>query len=556
MRPISSEEVYELAAQIQRHQVASVAICLLYSFIQPLHEERIRDILLEALPGIPIMCSCSILPERREYERTSTTVVSAYLAPTITRYIEHMVTEVQKLGVKHQMYIMQSNGGLNTPQTATANPGTLLLSGPAAGVVAATRVGVEAGFRNLISADMGGTSFDVALIKDGQCLLSAENRIEESIFNVSMLDINTIGAGGGSIGWLDSAKKLHVGPQSAGARPGPACYGQGGNAPTVTDVNLLLGFLNFDGFLGGAMRLKLPLAERAIREQVAVPLGLSLHEAAAGMYRIVNTNMASATSLVSVEMGYDPRDFVLLAFGGAGPLHAVAIAQELDIPCVVVPRYPGITSAAGLVVANIEHNFVQTSAMEFDAGSEQILIDGLEALRQRADRTLEADDVPLSQRRYEYSVDVKYVGQGYALNIPLSNVETDGEALSKIAEHFHSRHQAVYGFWAGEDPIELINLRLRAIGVLEEPSRQPQSASPGDPRDAYRGEREAWAEATGDMVQHKIYDRDSLAAGHVLGGPAIIEQSDSTTVIPPGWQGIVDHYGNLVLRAKEQSSHG
>jgi len=331
-QPLQVAEVRELAERLRHLQVDSVAVCLLYSFLYPAHEQLVKEVINDTLPGIPVLCSCAILPERREYERTSTTALSAYLAPTVTHYLAHLVTEIKHLGLQRQPYIMQSNGGLNTPQTATANPGSLLLSGPAAGVVAAAEIGVRAGFANLISMDMGGTSFDVALIQDGRCLLSTETRLDEAAFNVPMLDLKTIGAGGGSVAWLDNAGRLHVGPQSAGAQPGPACYGMGGTAPTVTDANVLLGLLNPDNFLGGAMRINPILAERAVRQQVAEPLGLSVLEAAVGIYRIISANMAGATRLVSVEKGYDPRDFALLAFGGAGPLHAVAIAADLDIP--------------------------------------------------------------------------------------------------------------------------------------------------------------------------------------------------------------------------------
>jgi N-methylhydantoinase A len=555
-RPLRPAAVRQLAEQLRRLQVESVAVCLLYSFLHPAHERLVQESLRDVLPGVPVLCSCDILPERREYERTSTTAISAYLAPTVTRYIEQMVGQVRDLGLKRQVYIMQSNGGLNTPQTAIANPGSLLLSGPAAGVVAAATLGLQAGFPNLISMDMGGTSFDVAIIQDGRYLLSTETRLEEAAFNVPMLDITTIGAGGGSIAWLDNAGKLRVGPQSAGAQPGPACYGQGGGAPTVTDADLLLGLLNPDNFLGGAMRLHPGLAERAVQTCIATPLGMSVQQAAAGVRRIVNANMAGATRLVSVEKGYDPRDFALLAFGGAGPLHAVAIAEELEIPWVVVPRYPGITSAAGLVVADIVHNFVQTAVTEWSRMTPQVLTEGFEALLQRAARTLETDGIPVAQRRYDRSLDIKYVGQGYTLNIPLPEERFSAETLLAIAERFHARHETLYGFRADSEPVELINLRLQATGVLEKASPRPQPCGPRQPDAARRGLRQVWVEAQQAMLPAQVYDRARLAAGHVLTGPAIVEQVDATTVIPPGWLGTVDGYGNLILGTEEWSDHG
>lgn len=555
-RPVRPEAVRQLAEHLRTLQVESVAVCFLYSFLHPAHEHVVQEVLHDTLPGVPVLCSCDILPERREYERTSTTAISAYLAPTVTRYIEHMVAQLRELGLQRQMYIMQSNGGLNTPQTAMANPGSLLLSGPAAGVVAAATLGMQAGFPHLISIDMGGTSFDVALIQDGRYLLSTENRLQEAVFNVPMLDITTIGAGGGSIAWLDNTGKLRVGPHSAGAQPGPACYAQGGETPTVTDANLCLGWLNPDNFLGGAMRIQPALAERAIQQHIATPLGMSARQAAAGMYRIVNANMAGATRLVSVEKGYDPRDFALLAFGGAGPLHAVAIAEELEIPWVVVPRYPGITSAAGLVVADIVHNFVQTVVLEFSQATPDVLAGGFNALRQRAAETLELDGVPPAQRRYDCSLDMKYVGQGYTLNITVAEEHFSAETLHAIAERFHARHDTLYGFRADEEPAEIINLRLQATGILPKSQSPRQSRGPRSPEAARGGTRLAWGDAQQAMQPYHVYDRDRLVAGHVVPGPAIVEQVDSTTCIPPGWLGTVDGYGNLILGRKEWPAHG
>ena len=554
-RPLRPAEVRQLAERLRALQVDSVAVCFLYSFLHPAHEHLVQEILQDTLPGVPVLCSCDILPERREYERTSTTAISAYLAPTVTRYIEYMVTQLHGLGVQRQMYIMQSNGGLNTPHTAVANPGSLLLSGPAAGVVAAATLGVQAGFANLISVDMGGTSFDVALIQHGRYLLSTENRLAEAVFNVPMLDITTIGAGGGSIAWLDSAGKLRVGPQSAGAQPGPACYGQGGEPPTVTDATLYLGLLNADNFLGGAMRLQPGLAECAIQDHLATPLQMSVLQAAAGVYRIVNANMAGATRLVSVAKGYDPRDFALLAFGGAGPLHAVAIAEELDIPWVVVPRYPGMTSAAGLVVADIVHNFVQTAVSEFSQVTPEFLTGGFDALLQRAAATLDLDGVPPAQRRYDRSLDMKYVGQGYTLNIPVTEAVFTPETLLAIVERFHARHATAYGFRADDEPVEIINRRLQATGALPKPQPRPQPRGPRSPETACCGTRLAWVERQQDRQLYHIYDRDRLRAGHVLPGPAIVEQVDSTTVILPGWLGTVDGYGNLILGTEEWPVH-
>ena len=546
-RALDADEVRALASTLRTLEVESIAVSLLFSFLHPAHEQRVKELLEHALPGIPVLCSSDILPERREYERTSTTAISAYLAPIVTRYIDQMMGELQAFDIGEQLYIMQSNGGLNTPQAATANPGRLLLSGPAAGIVAAARLGVQAGFDHLISMDMGGTSFDVALVQGGRCLLAAETRLQEAAFNLPMLDIHTIGAGGGSLAWLDTAGKLHVGPQSAGASPGPACYDQGGKAPAVTDANLVLGRLNPQKFLGGAMSIRTELAESAINTDVAAPLGLSPAQAAAGMQRIVNANMAAATRLVSVAKGHDPRDFALLAFGGAGPLHAVAIAEELEIPWVLVPPYPGNTSAAGLVVADIVHNFVQSVVTERARITPEDLSAGFDTLRRRATETLEANAVSAPNRRFDLSLDIKYVGQGYTLEITLEDAPFDANTLSEIDEQFHTRHEAFYGFRADGEPIEIINLRLQATGLLEQTEVPPNPPGTPDPTPALTESRNAWAEDEQAMLPHQVFDRARLATGNVIPGPAIVEQTDSTTLVPAGWIAVVDPYDNLVI---------
>ena len=556
VRALQAEDVRDLARRLRALDVESVAVCLLFSFLHPGHEQQVKAALVDALPSVPVLCSSDILPERREYERTSTTAISAYLAPTVTRYIGRMAAELRDLGVANRFYVMQSNGGLNTPGTVTTSPGSLLLSGPAAGIVAAARIGAQAGFSDIISMDMGGTSFDVALVRDGRCLLSAETNIDEAAFNLPMLDIKTIGAGGGSIAWLDNAGRLHVGPRSAGARPGPACYGQGGEAPAVTDANLVLGLLDPKRFLGGAMGIDPALAEAAVRTGIAEPLGMTVVEAAAGIHRIVNANMAGATRLVSVAKGNDPRDFALLAFGGAGPVHAVSIAAELEIPWVVVPRHPGATSAAGLVVADIVHDFVQSTVTEMSRMTPARLTEGLEALAARAEARLEANAVPPSRRHHARTLDIKYVGQGYTLEIAVHDGDITESTLADITERFHDRHEALYGFRAEGEPVEVINLRLQATGELERAAPEPKPRGPRDPESARTGGREAWVEGERAMRHHEIYDRALLAAGHIVTGPAIVEQDDSTTVIPPGWLGTVDGHGNFVIGTEAWPDHG
>ena len=554
-RELNLAQLEVLAERLVELEVESVAICLLFSFLHPDHERQVKATLARLLPTTPVLCSSDILPERREYERTSTTAISAYLAPTVTRYIEQMREDLERLEMTRRFYIMQSNGGLNTPETATSNPGSLLLSGPAAGIVAAARIGVQAGFPDLISMDMGGTSFDVALIQNGRCLFSNEALLDEAAFNIPMLDIKTVGAGGGSIAWLDNAGKLRIGPQSAGAQPGPACYGLGGDAPAVTDANLLLGFLDADKFLGGAMRIETGLAENVVRDRVAKPLKMSVLEAAAGIRQIVNANMAGATRLVSVEKGHDPRDFALLAFGGAGPVHAVAIAEELEVPWVVVPRYPGATSAAGLVVADIVHDFVQSTITELSRMTPKRANDGFDTLIERARQRLQSNDVPSRQQHFERSLDIKYVGQGYTLEIAVPRSRITDDALTDIARRFHDRHEAFYGFRAEGEPVEIINFRLQATGELERITESPRSPTSRDPSVAHTGERMAWSPSRDSLISYQTYDRHLLETGAVVIGPAIVEQADSTTIVPPDWVAVVDGLENLIIGREEWQPH-
>jgi N-methylhydantoinase A len=553
---LEREEVVALAKRLGEIEVECVAICLLYSFIQPAHEQQLRTILSESLPGIPILLSSDVLPQRREYERTSTTAISAYLAPTVTRYLERMVHELNDMALGKDFYIMQSNGGLNTPKTVIDKPGTLLLSGPAAGIVAAAQIGTLSGFDDLISMDMGGTSYDVALVQNGDCVLSTDTRLEEAAFSVPMLDMKTVGAGGGSIAWLDKAGGLRVGPQSAGAKPGPACYAQGGEVPTVTDADLVLGLLNADGVLAGSLPIQLLAAESSIQRAIAEPLELSVVDAAAGIRRIVNANMAGATRLVSVAKGNDPRDFALLAFGGAGPLHAVAIAEELEIPWIIVPRNPGITSAAGLVVSDIVHDFMQTAVVEFDKLTAERLSEYFDQLTLRAAQTLEANGIAEDARHYQRSLDIKYVGQGYTLSISCDEMHFSTSSLNVLAEQFHQRHETLYGFRADGESIELIDVRLRATGRLPQLPSVASEMGAREPDAAEIARRSAWVDATGEMQQHRVYARDKLRAGHVLTGPCIVEQSDSTTLIPPGWMATVDGYENLIIGTQEWHDNG
>jgi len=555
-QPLDEAEVVQLARHLRAAQIEAVAVCLLYSFLHPEHERTVKRLLQGELPQVEIFLSSDILPERREYERTSTTVIAAYLAPAVTHYIRHMQGELARLSLQDKFYIMQSNGGLNTPETAMLNPATMVLSGPAGGAIAAAYLGELAGFRDLISVDMGGTSFDVCLIRHGEQLLSTETKVFEHPLNVPMLDIHTIGAGGGSLAWLDAGGGLRVGPHSAGAHPGPACYGQGGMEPTVTDANVVLGFLNPAYLLGGGMSIEPSLAAAAIRRAIGQPLGLLLPEAAEGIYRIINATMAGAIRVISVEKGYDPREFALIAFGGAGPVHAAELAEEMAIPWVLVPRHPGITSAAGLVLAELLHDYVQTLVAELSGLDLRRWNKLYGALEARGNLNLGRDRVPASDRLFQRLADLKYVGQGYHLTVPVPGGLLGEPERRMVLERFHARHEQLYGFAAPEEPVELVNVRVRAVGRLPRLQPAAMTAGPQDPRAAQVGERTAFFRRAGGMIRARVHDRTWLRPGHVIEGPAIVEQLDSTTVIPPEMSATVDGYENLVVGRAVWRQHG
>jgi len=438
VRPLQEAEVVRLADRLKAAGVQSVAVALLFSFQNPMHEQKIRNGLARLLPGVPIYLSSDILPEIREFDRTSTTAISAYVGPLVVGYMERMLREIT--GPK--FFLMQANGGLTTLEMLRKRPVSLLGSGPAAGVVAAAAIGTAAGEANVVSVDMGGTSFDVSLIRDGRPVVTTEKKVGKYPLKVAVIDIQSIGAGGGSIAWLDGAKALRVGPQSAGADPGPACYGRGGQEPTVTDANLVMGLLNPENFAGGGIRLDRSKAEQAIQRHVAGTLGMSAVDAAAGIRRIVNAAMAGAMRVVTVQQGYDPRGCVLMAFGGAGPTHAVELAEELDIPRVLVPRYPGITCALGLALADVSHDYVQTLLADAATIELEALTRRYQELEAQGHRGLEGDGAPKDRHTMRRSADLRYLGQGYHLEAPVPGGAIDRRALDGMCEAFHAAHEA------------------------------------------------------------------------------------------------------------------
>ncbi len=547
VRPLDEEAVERIAAELMRRGVSSVAVSLLFSYANPEHERRIAELLRERLDGVPITLSSEVLPEFREYERTMTTVINAALRPVIGGYLERLEEGASRLGLRRGWQIMQSNAGITSSRGAEAQPVKIVLSGPAAGVMGAKAVGEQAGFLNLITLDMGGTSCDVSLIKDGRVMITTEGEIGGYPLKVPMVDIHTIGAGGGSIAWIDKGGALRVGPQSAGAEPGPVCYGRGGTEPTVTDAHLVLGRLDPGSPLGGLEGLDLEGAKRAISERIAKPLGLSLEEAAQGILAVAEANMERAIRVISVERGHDPREFVLLSFGGAGPLHGAGLAAALGIPKVLIPGVAGVLSALGLLETDLAHDYVQSIVRETGKLDPEELNAIYEALKEKGRRELLGEGVAEELIRYQPSVDLRYLGQSYELNLALPEPDhrLTREGLERLVERFHERHQQVYGHAAPGEPVELVNLRVRAIGLMGKVPLRPDDRKPPW-EEAERAPREVHFPRVG-WLKTRVFRKEALPAGLVLSGPAVIEGEESTALLPPGTRASVDAFGNLII---------
>jgi N-methylhydantoinase A len=544
LRPLDEAALRETVRELAAQEVESVAVCLLFSFLHPAHEARVREIVLEEMPRANVSLSSDIVPQIREYHRLSTTVINAYLAPILARYIGELDRRLNEAGIAtRQKYIMQSNGGMATFAAAARKAVTTVLSGPAGGVTAGTYACRMTGERNLITFDMGGTSCDVALIKDGEPLVASRGKIEGRDLAVPMLDINTVSAGGGTIARVDRFGVLQVGPQSAGAMPGPACYGHGGEEPTITDCNLALGHLSDDNFLGGEMRLDVARARRAIESHIARPLGLGIAAAAEGIVRIIDVKMEEAIKAASTMRGHDLREFMLLAFGGAGPVHATRIARDLGMAGVIVPRYPGVYSAIGLIMSDVRHDYVQ-SRLALLAQLTLADIDAMFArLTAQAAAELRDDGFTADAIRLERALDLRYAGQGYEVTMLCGELAADG--ISALREKFDAQHQAMFGHCAPGEPVEVVSYRVRGVGVVP-PAAMPRfSPAGGTLTDALRETRRVRMD--GAEVDCPVYQRERLDVGLALYGPAILDQFDCTTVIYPGQIARVDEWKNLIV---------
>lgn len=543
---LDEDAVREAARALREAGVRAIAISFLYGFVRTEHEETARRIVAEEFPEAFICTGHEVAPEFREYERMSTAVVNAYLGPVMQRYIRRLAERLAGLGVTATPHLTQSNGGVIGFDAAARLPVRTVLSGPSTGVVSAQAVGRMAGFPDIITFDMGGTSSDVALLADGQCGLASEAIVHGYPIKAPMLDIHTVGAGGGSIAYVDSGGLLKVGPRSAGADPGPVCYDRGNTEPTVTDANVVLQTLNPTHLLGGRMKVRQDLAKAAIG-RLAERLGMEVMATAQGIISVVTANMAKAIRVISVQRGYDPRDYTLMAFGGAGPLHAARLARELDIGRVLVPRTPGILCAMGLLLTDLRADFAGTRLLTLGPAAlpemEQVFAD----LASQSAAWFEKEGVAPESRRLTRAVDMRYAGQNYELTVPVP----DGRAtmLDRLAESFAAAHRQRFGFVAEGETVQLVTFRIEAAGLVPKASFQPQADAGPDASDAVIGRREVWLPEAGGFVVCPIYERNRLRAGNRIAGPAIIEQMDTTTVVLPGMVARVEPYLNLILEA-------
>ncbi len=526
--------------------VEAVAICFLYGFLRPAHEQRAREIVSEVLPDAFVSTSHEVAPEFREFERMSTAVVNAYLGPVMRTYIERLGTRLRDGGLAAAPHLTQSNGGVIGFDQAARLPVRTVLSGPSTGVVAAQALATMVGMPELITFDMGGTSTDVALLTAGQCRLASEAVVHGYPIKAPMLDIHTVGAGGGSIAFIDSGGLLKVGPRSAGAHPGPVCYGLGSTEPTVTDANVVLQTLNPTHLLGGRMAVRQDLAREAIA-RLAAPLGLDVMATAQGIISVVTANMARAIRVISVQRGYDPRDYTLVAFGGAGPLHAARLARELDIPRILVPRNPGILCAMGLLLTDLRADFASTRLMTLAATALPGIAAAFDDLAARAAAWFDAEHIPPDAQRLTRTADMRYAGQNYELPIPLPEGPIGPATLDALARGFDAAHRRMYGFVAENETVQLVTLRIEAAGLVPKAAFQPRPEGPPDATAAITGRRDVWLPEAGGFIACSVYGRERLAPGHRFAGPAIVEQMDATTVIPPGLHAHVEPFGNLVV---------
>ncbi|MCZ8310810.1 MAG: hydantoinase/oxoprolinase family protein [Magnetospirillum sp.] len=540
LQKLNESDVAVAVSDLPKHDNLAVAVCFLHSYINPEHERAAKAALASALPDAFVCTSSDVLPQFREYERFNTTALNAYIGPLMRRYLSRLKSSLESKGFRRDLYIMTSNGGVSTAERAKQLPVATVLSGPAGGVAAAVHLGGLLDVPNIITCDMGGTSTDVCLIENLRIPVTNEQKIAEYANRTPQIEINAVGAGGGSIGWIDSGEILMVGPQSAGAAPGPACYGRGGTQPTVTDANLVLNRLAAESPLaGGRIKLDPELSMRALKP-LAERLGLDEIKLADGIIRIAVARMVSAIKQISIANGFDPREFTLLPYGGAGPMHSVAIAEELEIPRVLVPLGPGNFAAFGSLISDIRRDYVRTRTMHVTPNSWNDLDAAFADIELQATKDLIAEGVPEDRIRMRRSAGMRFLGQSWELNVELGQHD---KSIDRLIAAFGEVHERRFGHRSGTN-VEIVNFRVTAVGLVDKPGlhRLP-TASPRS--DAYLRKRDVFF--NGDFVATPVVQRDRLVLNETIIGPAVIEESGSTTVLPPGWKAVVLAHGELML---------
>jgi N-methylhydantoinase A len=554
-REIEGLELDDVRAAIDTFKdegVEAVAICFMNAFANPEHEKAAGELVAKEMPDAYLTVSAELLPSIRFYNRVSTTVLNSYNGPKLRAYIDALMKRLADTGFKGVLLIMQSNGGVVLPETAQTTAAMTLLSGPAAGPVAGLGYAEAHGQKNCLTVDMGGTSFDAAMVLDGVPITANEGEINRYRIALPMLDIVTIGAGGGSIGWIDEGGLLRMGPQSAGADPGPVCYGQGGELPACTDADLVLGYLDPGYFAGGRLKLDLDAARKAIEEKIAKPLGMSVEEAALGMYRVINTNMAQGVREITIKRGFDPREFPMVVAGGAGPNHACMIGDELEIPLLVVPRESSIFCAAGMLMSDLKHDFVRSYVRRIDDGDWRTLNALIAEMRKEGDALLDSESIAQDRRDYILKLDARYAKQYHEVTheAPISAVEAqDGEAIKAL---FHAEHNRLYGYSLEEQgtPVEIINVRLQAVGRTDKPAYTQESYAGADPSPALKGERTIIVPETGKEATVPVYDGHTTKFGYRITGPAIIEQENTSILVTQSYDCVCDQYGSFAVYQK------
>lgn len=543
--PLDEDAVREAAAYLKNHGAEAIAVCTLFSFINPSHERRIKEIVQECYPDLYVTTSNELVQEFREYSRMSTTVLNAYLGPVMKKYVKNFENAVKDIGIRTNPYVTQSNGSIISIAETIECPIKTAVSGPSAGVVGAAYIGSLCGVDNIITFDMGGTSADVSLISNGKPQLSSERLVEGHPARIPMIDIITIGAGGGSIARIDAGGALKVGPESAGARPGPACYNRGGDRPTVTDANIYLGKLNQKKILGGRMEVRLELAKEAIQKEICDKSKLSMDDAATGIISVVNSNMMRAIRVVSVERGYDAREFTLMAFGGAGPLHACEVANELNIRNVLIPPAPGTLCSLGLLMADTKFDLSRSNIMLAKPETRSRMNEIFHALVDNGDKLLDREGIPMEKRSYRYAVDARYERQNYELTIDLPYGDVTEDTLNGLLEDFHKAHETNFGYFNRSFNVQLVNFRVSAVGEIMKPDLRPLPEDPDAPKPVPIETRNVLFVGQKEYLQTPVYHRDGFIPGLRMEGPMIIDQMDTTSVIPPDWSVHVDGYRNL-----------